>query len=258
MTAGIGTRPLLPEKTTTAAGPILSLQQGGFEGLPAHATGEFPHLRAIRVGVHVSMGARQAVRAVGSALGMEAPRVNTVARQVPLLSSPGAIENVMMRAPELGIADAGAGVEPYNTLVRVAGRLEGLPHRYGAHPSAYAFSFYGPGVLDWLPAHRVSAGGPGRRRAFGTARHLALVAEERAQSATLAHQSATASNVQSAGWSIDADGDAAAAGDLSDSGGPVLALQWTKVRCGSCGKKIRRSAAAAGGAGPRSLRARPV
>ena len=43
-----------------------------------------------------------------------------------------------------------------------------------------------------------------------------------------AHQSALASNVQSAGWSIDADGDAAAAGDLSDSGGPVLALQWTK------------------------------
>ncbi len=87
------------------------------------------------------MGARQAVRAVGAALGMETPRVNTVARQVPLLSSPGAIENVMMRAPELGIADAGAGVEPYNTLVRIAGRLEGLPHRYGAHPSAYTFSF---------------------------------------------------------------------------------------------------------------------
>jgi DNA polymerase III alpha subunit len=120
------------------------VQQGGFEGLSAHAAGEFPHLRAIRVGVHVSMGARQAVRAVGSALGLEAPRVNTVARQVLLLSSPGAIENVMMRGPELGIADAGAGVEPYNTLVRVAGRLECLPHRYGAHPSAYTFSFYGP------------------------------------------------------------------------------------------------------------------
>jgi SAM-dependent methyltransferase len=29
------------------------VQQGGFEGLPAHAAGEFPHLRAIRVGVHV-------------------------------------------------------------------------------------------------------------------------------------------------------------------------------------------------------------
>jgi DNA polymerase-3 subunit alpha len=51
------------------------VQQGGFEGLPAHRAGEFPHLRSIRVGVHVSMGARQAVRAVGSALGMEAPRV---------------------------------------------------------------------------------------------------------------------------------------------------------------------------------------
>ncbi len=76
--------------------------------------------------------------------------LNTVARQVPLFSSPGAIENVTMRAPELGIADAGAGIEPYNTLVRVAGRLEGLPHLHGAHPSAYTFSFYGPGVLDWL------------------------------------------------------------------------------------------------------------
>jgi hypothetical protein len=48
------------------------------------------------------------------------------------------------------------------------------------------------------------------------------------QAATLARQSAVASNVQSAGWFVDADGDAAAAGDLSDSGGPVLALQWTQ------------------------------
>jgi hypothetical protein len=141
--------------------------------------------------------------------------------------------------PELGIADAGAGIEPYNTLVRVAGRLEGLPHRYGAHPSAYAFSFYGPGALNWLPAQWVSAGTPGRRRAFGGARHLAVVAEERAQAATLAHQSPIASNVQSASWSIDSDGDAAAAGDLSDSGGPVLALQWSKVRCGGSRKKRR-------------------
>ncbi len=207
-----------------SAGPFPAIS-GRLRGPVSAHRGEFPHLRAIRVGVHVSMGAGQAVRAVGSALGMEAPRVNTVARQVPLLSSPGAIENVMMRAPELGIADAGAGIEPYNTLVRVAGRLEGLPHRYGAHPSAYTFSFYGPGVLDWLPAHWVSAGGPGRRRAFGAARDVAVVAEERAQAASLAHQSATASNVQSAAWSIDADGDSAAAGDLSDSGGPVLALQ---------------------------------
>jgi hypothetical protein len=147
---------------------------------------------------------------------------------VPLLSSLGAIENVMMHAPELGIADAGAGVEPYNTLVRIAGRLEGLPHRNGAHPSAYTFSFYGPGALDWLPAQWVSAGSPGRRRSFGAARHLAVVAEERAQVATLAHQSALATNVQSAAWPIDADSDAAAAGDLTDSGGPVIALQWTK------------------------------
>jgi len=33
-----------------------------------------------------------------------------------------------------------------------------------------------------------------------------------------------------AAWPIDADFDTAAAGDLSDSGGHVIALQWTKVK----------------------------
>jgi Bacterial DNA polymerase III alpha subunit finger domain len=44
----------------------------------------------------------------------------------------------------------------------------------------------------------------------------------------LAHAPAVASNVQSAAWPIDPDVDAAAGGDLSDSGGPVIALQWSK------------------------------
>src|SRR5258708_5839659 len=101
------------------------VQQGGFDHSDSERDSEFPRLRTLRVGIHVSLGARQAVRSAGAALGMEPPRVNSVARQVPLLSSPGAIDNVMMHAPELGIADAGAGVEPYNTLVRVAGQLEG-------------------------------------------------------------------------------------------------------------------------------------
>ena len=176
------------------------------------------------------MGARQAVRAVGTALGMEAPRVNAIARQVPLLSSPDAIDNVMTHAPELGIPDAGSGVEPYTTLVRVAGQLEGLPHRYGAHPSAYTFSFHGPSALDWLPAQWVSDGRPGRRRAFGAARHLAVVAEERAQTAALAHQAAPPANTQSA-VQVDVDADpsgAAATMNPADVGGPVIALQWTK------------------------------
>jgi hypothetical protein len=67
-----------------------------------------------------------------------------------------------------------------------------------AHPSAYTFSYCGPGALDWLPAQWVSAGGPGRRRAFGTARQLAVVSEERAQAATLGHQSYVAGNIESA------------------------------------------------------------
>jgi len=50
-----------------------------------------------------------------------------------------------------------ASSEPGQTILRVAGRIEGLPQRFGAHPSAYAVSFQGPGALSWLPAHWVSA-----------------------------------------------------------------------------------------------------
>jgi hypothetical protein len=139
----------------------------------------------------------------------------------------------------LGISDAGAGVEPYNTLVRVAGQLEGLPHRYGAHPSAYTFSFYGPGALAWLPAQWVSDGGPGRKRAFGAARHLAVLAQERTQAGGLAHQTAVAANWQAPAGLLDPEGNGEAASyDVHDSGGPVLALQWDKLRCGPSGKKI--------------------
>jgi hypothetical protein len=160
---------------------------------------------------------------------MEAPRVNTVARQVPLLSSPGAIDNIITHAPELGIPDAGAGVEPYGTLVRVAGQLEGLPYRFGAHPSAYTFSFYGPGALAWLPAQWVGDGHFGRRRAFGSARHLAVVAEERVQVATLAHQMAVPANEQVAPTQMDdTDSDTPGVTDPVANGGPVIVLQFTK------------------------------
>src|SRR5262249_60243743 len=129
----------------------------------------------------------------------------------------------------LGMAGAGAGVEPYNTLVRLAGQLEGLPHRYGAHPSAYTFSFYGPGALAWLPVQRGADGRPGRRRAFGAARHLAVVAQERAQAASLAHQSAVAANLQAGPGQVDElEGEDAGATDLVETGGPVIALQLTK------------------------------
>jgi len=231
----------LLKKNGYATGAAVSafVQQGGFDHSDSERDGEFPRLRTLRVGIHVSLGARQAVRSVGAALGMEPPRVNSVARQVPLLSSPGAIDNVMTHAPELGIPDAGAGVEPYNTLVRVAGQLEGLPHRYGAHPSAYTFSFYGPGALAWLPAQWVSAGRPGQRRGFGAARHLAVVAQERAQAAGLAHQAAVPANVQAPAGPLnpesDADGESRGSSDLTDNGGPVIALQFDKQDLESLG-----------------------
>src|ERR1051326_8146810 len=64
--------------------------------------------RSTRCGLasNVSLGSRQAGRAVGAALGLEVPRVNALARQVPLLSSPAAIEQVMTRGPELGVPDS--------------------------------------------------------------------------------------------------------------------------------------------------------
>ncbi|MBV9577969.1 MAG: PHP domain-containing protein, partial [Chloroflexi bacterium] len=117
----------------------------------AHERGDLPRVHALRLGLHVSLGARQAVRAVGAALGLEAPRVNALARQVPLLSSPGAIEQVMTHAPEMGLSDA-PHAEPARTILSVAAKLEGLPSREGPHPSAYTFSFFARSVLDWLPA----------------------------------------------------------------------------------------------------------
>jgi DNA polymerase III subunit alpha len=200
---------------------------------------ELPRVNALRLGVHVSMGSRQAVRAVGTALGLEAPRVNALARLVPLLSSPGAIEQVMAHAPELGIHDLSTQAEPYNTVLRLAGQLEGLPHRPGPHPSAYTFDPYGPGVLEWLPAHWVGSDRWSRQR-FGTARHLAVATEEQGTPSDLAHLAARPANEQASAWSVTSDTDEDALPDLAAAGGPTLACQWDKVRWGGKGKKIGR------------------
>ena len=61
--------------------------------------GALPRVGTLRLGINVSFGARQAVRSVGTALGVEAIRINSLARQVPLLSSPGAVEQVLTRSP---------------------------------------------------------------------------------------------------------------------------------------------------------------
>ncbi len=89
-----------------AAAVSAVVQQGGFDDSDAERDGEFPRLRSPRVGIHLSRGARQAVRSAGAALGLEPSRVNLVARQLALLSSPGATDNVIMHAPELGIRRA--------------------------------------------------------------------------------------------------------------------------------------------------------
>jgi len=83
--------------------------------------------------------------------------------------------------------------EPSRTILSVAAKLEGLPHRQGAHPSAYTFSFFARSVLDWLPAQWVSAERAGRNRMFGAARHVAVVAQEACGRARASRRAATAS-----------------------------------------------------------------
>jgi DNA polymerase-3 subunit alpha len=172
-----------------------------------------PAVHALRLGTNISLGARQAVRSVGVALGLEGPRVNALARLVPLLSSPGSIDQVMRHAPELGVGDLSTNTEPYTTILSVAARLEGLPNRHGAHPSAYTFAFFAPSALDGLPAHWVGTDHPGRQRGFGAAKHLALLAQDQEQPASLAHMGGVAPDQQ----------------PPSDLDGPVLACQWDKA-----------------------------
>jgi hypothetical protein len=191
-----------------------------------------PTVGTLRLGINVSLGARQAVRSVGTALGLDPIRVHSLARQVPLLSSPGAVEQVLTRSPEMG-GTLSASAEPGRTILRVAGQLEGLPYRFGAHPSAYTVSFYGPGALSWLPAHWVSADRPGRGR-FGAPRHLAVTGQPH-QGGELAHPGAVPPNEQSIGpLAVDeTDGEGSLLGDLARSGsGPVLVAAWDKVKSG--------------------------
>ncbi len=161
---GRGDLPDLDLEISSLHEPVVSgfLARYGAERLshaPPSMTG-LPTLGTLRLGIHVSLGARQAVRGVGAALGLDPIALNSLARQVPLLSSPGAIEQVLTRSPELG-GGLSASFEPGQTILRLASQIEGLPQRAGAHPSAYAVSFLGPGALSWLPALWVSADRPG-------------------------------------------------------------------------------------------------
>jgi DNA polymerase III alpha subunit len=144
---GRGDLPDLDLEIWSLHGPAIAtfLARYGAERL-SHAepspTG-LPALGTLPLGINVSLGGRQAVRATGAALGLDPIALNGLARQVPLLSSPGAIDQVLGRSPELG-GGLSSTSEPGQSILRIAGQLEGLPQRGGAHPSAYGVSFLGP------------------------------------------------------------------------------------------------------------------
>jgi DNA polymerase III alpha subunit len=147
---GRGDLPDLDLEISSLHEPAVSafLARYGAERLsPTNPSPSFlPALGTLRLGIHVSLGARQAVDSIGAALGLDPIALNSLARQVPMLPSPGAIEQVLTRAPELrgGLA---ATFEPGQTILRIAAQLEGLLQRAGAHPSAHAVSFLRPGAL---------------------------------------------------------------------------------------------------------------
>ena len=103
---GRGDLPDLDLEISSLHEPVVSafLARYGAERL-SHAqpsTTGLPALGTLRLGIHVSLGARQAVRGVGAALGLDPIALNSLARQVPLLSSPGAIEQVLTRVSRAG------------------------------------------------------------------------------------------------------------------------------------------------------------
>src|SRR6266851_3802907 len=136
-----------------------------------------------------------------------------------------------------------ASAEPGRTILRVAGQLEGLPHRFGAHPSAYTVSFYGPGALSGLPAHWVSADRPGCGR-FGATRHVAVTGQPHQGGSQLAHPGAVPPNERSIGpLALDeTNGEDGLLGDLAGAGsGPVLVAAWDKVSLGCTSKENVRT-----------------
>jgi DNA polymerase-3 subunit alpha len=189
-----------------------------------HGPDGLPLLTALRLGAPLSLGARQAVRDAGAALGLEPARVNALARLVPILSSPGAIEEVVTRAPELGVGNLSPSAEPYRTVVQVAAALESLPRRFRAHPTALAFDpAGGPGLLRWLPAQWV---GEDARRPD---RRFPALLDDPARAA-LAHPAGAP--LAAAFGAVEDEPDGDAGGALPTPSGPseqpTLACQWSR------------------------------
>jgi len=169
---------------------------GRREGRPQPLFDEdgLPFVRALRLGTCVSFGSRLAVRQAGQAFGLNEIKTNILARQVPLRSAPGAIEDVFSQPYAQSGVDVSPHSEPWTTVLEVAGKLESLPQRYGVHPSGFAFSFdYAelvpdgapdadppptPGALRWLPAHWVGTDSYQSGRGATLQRHVAVIAAE--------------------------------------------------------------------------------
>jgi DNA polymerase-3 subunit alpha len=213
---------------------------------------ELPHVRAVRVGMKVAFGPRNAIRQVGQALGAGGAAVNALARHVPLLSAKGAVEAALARAPELGLPGVSPHVEPYQTILDVAAALEELPQRFGPHPTGMIVA---PGSENEEPRTKNEERERADRRFLKSTRsgETSGPAQEDAVVPGLLHWLPAQWVGAAAGGANDAD-DGHGSAPAAPPGGaqPALACQWDKDDLAALGVgkiDVNASAGLARGAG---------
>lgn len=107
-----------------------------------------------RIATHQHHGPRGAVRLAGAALGLENELIDQVARRMPWALSSDDLSAALARNPEC--RDLPLGQEPYQSLIALADRFEGLPDHLGLHPCGIVISR--EPLQDVVPLERSSKG----------------------------------------------------------------------------------------------------
>jgi DNA polymerase-3 subunit alpha len=89
--------------------------------------------QVVHIGVLNTFGTRGAVREAGKHLNLPEKHIDLLAKLLPSLSGKGGIRHCVERLPELSTLPLHK--EPYQSLFRLAERLEGLPRNHSSHPS---------------------------------------------------------------------------------------------------------------------------
>ncbi|SEM91329.1 DNA polymerase III subunit alpha [Lihuaxuella thermophila] len=89
--------------------------------------------QVIHIGVFNAFGTRGAVREAGKRLDLPEKQIDLLAKLLPSFSGKGGIRHCVESLPEF--TRIPVRKEPYQSLFRLAERLEGLPRHHSSHPS---------------------------------------------------------------------------------------------------------------------------